>query len=405
MSIHKSKGLEFPVVFVAGLATQFNHRDEYPDVIFHSDLGLAARRVLRDKNVKYTTLSHLAVARRQREQSLAEEMRILYVALTRAKQRLILTGACRSLAAQAALWPTLLDEEGKLQQYALRAASSPLDWLGPALFTDGGAACLRDLAAGPLLCAEATTWQCFVHPLSELALPPTPPVAEEETASVDEALLEQVRARMDWVYPYKESCSYPAKWSVSQLNRLALPPEELSQVRLLPAAGEEEEDGSASATGRGTAIHRMLELMDTAHLSREEIAAQLEELTAAGAFTQEEAALVDTEALARFCGSDLGQRLCRADRLQRETPFTIDLPLVSVDTVLVQGVIDAAFYEDGGWVLLDYKTGGRGKDDEQLKAIYGEQLSYYKLAIEALWGGHVKETWLCMLDLGRNIRL
>ena len=404
MSIHKSKGLEFPVVFVAGLATQFNHRDEYPDVIFQSDLGLAARRVLRDKNVKYTTLSHLAVARRQREQSLAEEMRVLYVALTRARQRLILTAAGRGLAKQAAAWSYLLDEEGRLQQYALSAARSPLDWLGPALLTDGGSACLRQLSAGPLSDAEPATWECSLHPLSELVLPPVPPVAEEVAATVDETLLEQVRARMEWVYPYKESCSYPAKWSVSQLNRLALPREELSQVRLLPSAGEED-DNIVSATGRGTAVHRMLELMDMSRRSREEIAAQLEELTAAGAFTPDEAALVDVDALARFCGSDLGERLCRADQLQRETPFTMELPLVPGDTVLVQGVIDAAFYEDGAWVLLDYKTGGRGKSDDQLKETYGEQLAYYKRAIEALWGGQVKETWLCMLDLGRNIRL
>ncbi|MBR3391700.1 MAG: helicase-exonuclease AddAB subunit AddA [Firmicutes bacterium] len=405
MSIHKSKGLEFPVVFVAGLAARFNTRDEKPDVIWQSDLGLAGRRVLRDQHLKFNTLSHLAVARRQHEQSLAEEMRILYVALTRAKRRLILTASSRDLGRQAAAWPERLDGEGRMQQYALTAAICPLDWLAPALLSDGGAVCLRDLASGPLPAIGDASWQCFVHPLSELALPTDAEEKQAEEAPVDEGLLEQVRQRFAWSYPHAHRCAYPAKWSVSELNRLGLVEEERSEVRLLTNGEEEQAAGGPAANVRGSAIHRMLEVMDLAQSGREEIAAQIESLTAEGTLAPEEAAAVDGPALARFFRSDLGARLARAEKVRRESPFTLSRPLDDDDSVLIQGVIDAAFWDEDGWVLLDYKTGGRGKNDEQLVAQYGEQLSCYRQAIETLWGSPVKESWLCMLDLGRNIRL
>lgn len=406
MSIHKSKGLEFPVVFVAGLAGRFNTQDERPDVIFHSDLGLAARRVLRVEQVKYNTLAHLAVARSLHEQSLAEEMRILYVALTRAKTRLILTASGRQLAQQAETWPERLDREGKMQQFALAAARAPLDWLAPALLSDGGAACLRELAPGPLPPPAGVAWQCAVHPLSELALPAAP---EGEfaaaVAEVNQDLLEQVRARFAWRYPYADRCDQPAKWSVSQLSRLGLAEEERTQVRLLPAAEEEEAPAGPAADRRGTAIHRVLELMDLSRWGRAEIAAQIETFIAAGALAPEEAGAVDPALLEAFFQSELGQRLRTAAQVRREAPFTMAVSLDDRDDLLVQGVIDAAFWQENGWVLLDHKTGGRGKSDWQLKAIYGQQLAYYRQAIERLWGAPVKESWLCMLDLGRNIRL
>ncbi|MBO7667188.1 MAG: hypothetical protein J6T26_01875, partial [Firmicutes bacterium] len=343
MTIHKSKGLEFPVVFVAGLAARFNTKDEHPDVIYQSDLGLAGRRVLRDKHLKFNTLSHLAVARRQREQSLAEEMRILYVALTRAKQRLILTASSRDLSRQAASWPERLDGEGKMQQYALTAALCPLDWLAPALLSDGGAAPLRELAASSLPEPGGTAWQCSIHPLSELALPANAEEKTAEDAPLDEGLLEQVRQRFAWTYPHAHRCAYPAKWSVSELNRLGLAEDERSQVRLLPDV-EEEQPGGPAANVRGSAIHRMLEVMDFSLSGREEIAAQAERLTAEGALTPEEAAAVDGEALERFFLSELGQRLRAAARVRRESPFTISRALDEDDFVLIQGVIDAAFW-------------------------------------------------------------
>ena len=412
MSIHKSKGLEFPVVFVAGLASRFNTQDERPDVICQSDLGLAARRVIRERRVKYNTLSHLAVSRRQHEQSLAEEMRILYVALTRARQRLILTASARDLESQAQAWPEQLTEEGRLQQYALSAARSPLDWLAPALLSDGGAGCLRELCPNaPPQAAAEPAWDCRLLPLSELALPAAPAVAEDREQLPEESLLRQVKAQLDWSYPFTDRCAYPAKWSVSALNRLHLDAdEERSRVRLLPGAEEEEADeqpaaGWPAANVRGSATHRLLEVLDLRRTGRGEIAGQLEGLLAAGLLSREEAAAADLRAVERFFAGELGRRLREAPEVRREAPFTMEMPLDGDDSVLVQGVADAAFREEDGWVLLDYKTGGRGKSDAELTALYGEQLAYYRQALERLWRVQVRQTWLCMLDLGRNIQL
>ena len=468
MSIHKSKGLEFPVVFVAGLNTLFNFRDEYADVIWDRDLGLGPRFCDREKRRKHPTLAHLAIASRKHSQALSEELRVYYVALTRAKERLILT-AClpdpeRAAAnwAEVAAWP-----EEQLPLHVLARARRPLDWFGPALIRHPDCGLLRQLAdcSVPARPGDGSHWQLRLVPALSGAEPlpgGSPVMSGEQEPQLDAAVAQALSYR----YPQRESCTFPAKWSVSALNRQLRSPEEMAELALSAAAlAETELEGEpktvpetepktepkteplsllsdpmltpplhaaadsaeiatpsfavekaslpadnqrvrqkTSATERGSAYHRVLELADLRRVSLPQIKEQLAQLVRSGGLSESAAALVQPERLARFFSSPLGKRLCASPRVEREIPFTM-LSQEQGHQVLVQGVLDAAFREGEGWVLLDYKTGGWNKSDRELRELYGEQLSVYRQAIERLWREPVREAYLCLLDSGRVVQL
>ena len=418
MSIHKSKGLEFPVVFVAGLNTQFNFRDEYGDVIWNRDLGLGARYGDRAARRKIDTPAHLAIAGRMHDQALAEEMRVYYVALTRARERLILTACLPQVGRAVASWAAVADwSEEALPTYVLARARRPLDWFGPALLRHPDSGVLRQLAGVE---DAGFAWDRSRWLVQVVSAPPpvgTPVVQTTPDAeSLDPALEQQVEAALSYRYPDRDRCAFPAKWSVSALNRQTrweepapiLTPEALADIQ-----GESEPAGSLlrqgrnahwKATDRGTAYHRVLELADLRRISREELQDQIHTFVAQGLLAQAAADLVDPARLAQFFATPVGRRLCGAAQVRRETAFTMLKEIQGVE-VVVQGMLDAAFQEADGWVLLDYKTGGWGKSDEELLSLYGEQLACYKQAMERLWQVPVKEAYLCMLDGGRAVRL
>ncbi|MBQ6808514.1 MAG: helicase-exonuclease AddAB subunit AddA [Firmicutes bacterium] len=414
MSIHKSKGLEFPVVFVAGLNHCFNFRDELGDVIWDRDLGLGARYADRERRRKYPTLAHLAIAERKHEQALAEEMRVYYVALTRAKERLILSACLERPERAAANWAQVAEwPEQQLPLHVLTRARKPLDWFGPALIRHRDSAALRQLAecsAAPRQWDESR-WQIQ-------CIPAPGPLSPEEAAFCtlgtegDAELKSQVEAALFYQYPGREKCLFPAKWSVSSLNRQAHSPESRAELALSSAAqadaqeeaGEKPKQPASLAAERGTAYHRVLELLDLKRVELPQLKEQLAELQEKGLLSPEAGALVELRQLERFLYSPVGQRLCAAKRVQRETAFTMLMEEQGVE-VLVQGMLDAAFEEEDGWVLLDYKTGGRSKSDEELRQLYGQQLSCYCQAMERLWRVPVKEAFLCMLDSGRVVAL
>jgi ATP-dependent helicase/nuclease subunit A len=419
MTIHKSKGLEFPVVFLAGLAHEFNFMDERGDIVWDRSLGLGARLADRPRRRKYGTLSHLAVSRRLHDLALAEEMRVLYVGATRARDRLLLTAAIRradKLLAAAADMLTAAD--ACLPLPVIATAKRPLDWLLPALLRHPDAASLRELAGRPDLppLTETGAWCIHFLPAAALAAPAVTETAIQAVqVMVAPQLAQQVAAALDFRYAYAEACAYPAKWSVSALSRLALTAEAAEQTAVLPLPETEIADSKAdiarrqqaaeAAARRGTAYHRILELMDLRQVSAEQLPSQVADMVARGFLRPDLASVVDIGRIAAFFQTPLGQRFAAADMVRRETAFTYAHQVSEDDSILVQGMLDAAFREQEGWVLLDYKTGGFGKSEAELKAAYGEQIAYYRRAIEQLWGAPVQEAYICMLDLGYNLSL
>ena len=425
LSIHKSKGLEFPVVVVAGLNSQFNFQDEYADIIWERSLGLGARIVDTRARHKYPTLSHVAVAQKMRDQALAEEMRVLYVALTRARERLILTASSPRLGRiLQGLGQGLKGERlgSRLPLYLTATAKRPLDWLIPALLrhTDGEE--LRQAAGldGLPLLADDSSWRIRLWQRQDLAEPAdgTPQTAREP---VGPELLSQVAQTLSFRYPHRDLCDAPVKWTVSDLNRERLGLNEAEETAVLPALAEMAVPLAAAApetpagkpgpealpqkqaARRGSIYHLLLQYLDPRDCDKAALQALTESLIGQGLLTRDELGLVALEKVAAFCRSPLGRRLAAASRLQRETAFTLMPEPEDPGGVVIQGMLDAAFWEEDGWVLLDYKTGGRGKSDGELQALYQGQLDYYALAIERLWQGPVKQRYLVLLDLERYI--
>lgn len=406
MSIHKSKGLEFPVVFIAGLAGQFNFMDERRDIIWERDTGLGPLLAEREQRRKYPTLAHTAVADRLRELAIAEEMRIYYVALTRAKERLILSAAGRNLQSRLANW-VAAGEGPQLDAAYLLAARTPLDWLAAALLRHADAAAWRQRLAEaeqPQLLPAEGAWQVAWLVERELRLPPAATPRSSWTADAGAKVPPPIRQALSFRYRGLEYAAYPAKWTVTALTRLAATdePGELAPYALESQAAT----GGADGAARGIAYHRLLEKLCFAAVGDEAaLRGELERQLAAGLLQPQQARLIDLDHVARFLKSDLGSRLRAAAEVERELEFTLLNETDFGEQIMVQGMLDAAFRERQGWVLLDYKTGGRGKSDAQLRETYGPQLMLYRQALQRLLGGPVAESWLVMLDLGRYIAL
>ncbi|MBQ7516688.1 MAG: helicase-exonuclease AddAB subunit AddA [Schwartzia sp.] len=443
MTIHKSKGLEFPVVVLADIGKGFNMKDTTDDLLIHRELGLGPYRVESEGTIswRYPTLRRQAVAARIQRESRAEEMRLLYVAMTRAREKLILTGQVKGLVQQAAKWCRYAGHRpAALPGYAVAAAKNWLDWLGPALARDeDGGRVIREIAAveePPAIDYDrallgAPRWEIRILP------PPTARTTEEEAAADD--WLERIRAleplpvaddgnrirRLDWRYPWQSDI--PAKITVTEWKRrqtettegvesgppaAQLPGLPEDNVFVPPAFLAPPPD-VPGGLAYGTLMHAVLQRLNLGgDCTRDSIGAQLDALAAAGVLSEEERRSVNVKSLLTFLASPLGQRLRIARQVWREQPFSLLLPAARLnpqaapeDEVFLQGVIDVFFEEaDGRTVLIDYKT-DRHTDPETIRRRYRIQLSLYAEAIGRLTGKTVQEAYIYRLFDGDAIAM
>lgn len=408
MSIHKSKGLEFPVVFVAGLGKRFNRQDANQSLIMDMDLGLGTDYVNPRRRIRNRTLRRLILSKKLEEDSLAEELRVLYVAFTRAKEKLILTGCC-SQAAQT--WELYRERAGSLSYSDFMEAGSYLDFLLPVLGDTGirvSVTGMEELAAGGVR--------------EQLKLRDRKRLLEEAGSRMDAEALGRLRERLSAPYPYESLSGLYTKTTVSELKIAAMAGkdeaayhafEEKEVVPYIPTFRRGEE--KISGTVRGNAYHRVMELMDFYGLvtaAREErqerLRAFLKEETAAGRLSEEYLRAVSEKKLLLFLDTDLAERMAgaqRAGRLCREQPFVLGIPANRLgkdfpggETVLIQGIIDVFFEEEDGLVLLDYKTDVVSTVQDLWKR-YETQLDYYQEALQRLTGKPVKERVLYSFHL------
>ena len=400
MSIHNSKGLEFPVCFVAGCNRKFNRARE--DVVLHPELGLGV--MLRDENTpsKYTTLMREAIFIAQDRESMAEELRVLYVALTRAREKLILVTTEKSLAARLAALSAGITKEQRLEPYGVSSARSVSDWLLTCALRHPDGYKLRQLAGVPV-----ETWQDDETPALEVqCLLPQPAwepetAADTEKAQPDSELLAELRSRIHYQYTYSSLLDLPAKVTASALaeeeadRQAPLEAKNLSRPSFLYSKG-------LTPAERGTATHVFLQFCDF-DAARQNPQAELERLLQMGFLTPEQGEAVDFGKVSRFFESSLAKRMLRSTNLQREYRFTADIPASMVkdglardladQPVVLQGAVDCVFEEDGQLVIVDYKT-DFVKDQSVLWERYRKQLSLYAMAMEQCIGLPVKETLL-----------
>ena len=461
MTMHKSKGLEFPVVFVSGLSKGFNLQDSRGKLVLHEHLGAGLDYCDVRRRGRMPNRIKNAVAARIRTDSIGEELRVLYVAMTRAEQKLILTGCVNSTpkAVEAALF-SRFHKKQKLPKGTIEGASCMLDWILSALarhdtargFFDSGrwqgirfreneAAGLpgrivirtgREILADQnmqLKAEERRLEDLFAHSPYEVADPALhsrlaylldtavarPAVPEQIPGKVSVSLIkhEAYAAEMNRLLAKEEgpdSCIMPEEMQAAE--------ETLKPAILLPEFLKEEKEGPAhTAADRGTAYHQVLADIDfSGDRTKEQIAARLETMVKCDKIQKEEASGIDTGKIAAFLSSTLGERMRRSagqKKLWREQPFVISRAARSIrpawdsdEKILIQGIIDAFFIEEDEVVLVDYKTDhARPGDEESLVTRYREQFRLYADALQSLLQKRVKEAWLYSLSLNKAIRV
>ncbi len=428
MSIHKSKGLEFPVTFVSGMSKRFNLQEYSQSLIVDMDLGLGTTYVDPVKRIRNKTLRQQVLSRRLRLENFAEELRILYVALTRAREKLILTA---TLSKAAEKWEIAKEQASdKLSFCDFAQAGTYLDFLLPVLAQTDLQVEIKD--AGWMEEEELGEQLYLADKAEELKY--AADYGDEEQA-------EALRERISFVYPYQNLENLYTKTTVSELKAAAMAEkdeaafhafEEREVVPYIPAFRRDKEE--VSGTVRGNAFHRAMELLDFENLVGdcfrevpvsledyargltgvdlyERIRSFLEKEVAVMHLSQEYFDALNIKKLVVFTESEFAWRMWAADRrgeLYREQPFVLGVGAERVsaefpkeETVLIQGIIDVFWVEDGEIVLLDYKTDVIGSMEE-LWNRYGTQMDHYQEALERLMGMEVKDRILYSFYLQRG---
>ena len=433
MSIHKSKGLEFPIVFVADLGKKINLQDSKALVLCHKTLGVGPYFTNPELRFRYPTLARHGISHKLIMETKAEELRILYVALTRAREKLILVGSTTKLGKNAAQWCQGLETVGTILPDGLIAgAKSYLDWICPAVARHDGGEVLRNYAdcespINAIFADDASKWQVYIYNPSQL-------VGLSDDIAQTATLLEQVKhmepvdegedfswveKTLGWQYGYNHIVGKPAKLSVTEIKRrfdlsaedaahqvfgkksIALRPKFIQQAKGLTGAE------------RGTLMHSIMQHIDLERdLAAEGVKAQLAEMVSKEIILPEHAEIVDVGGIVAFFQSDIGKRLCDSTKVRRELPFSLLLPAERFDAemietgerVFIQGVIDVLFDEEDGLVLLDYKTDWV-QDSSELVSRYTVQLNLYAEAIERIFKQPVKEKYLYVFSTKEAVRL
>ena len=397
LSIHKSKGLEFPVVFLCDTARRFNLSERQETVLVHPQLGLGPRVVDAEKRVRYPSLARMAIAKRLEREDLSEEMRLLYVAMTRAKERLFITAAFpdpeRELEKlRPAAQPPLAPE-------TLMGAGCMARWLMTACLADGGEHLRMELCSPD---GEAAR--------EEAEIPHIP---------ADLAAAAELRRRLAFRYGHAAAVDLPSKLTATELKGRDEPDGD-AQALVQPSshsfrmpeldAGEK----PLRAAERGVATHLFLQYIDFSKAgSRAGLKAELERLRDAHTLSEREAGAVNLASVERLFASPLGKRMLGAKELLREFRFSLLLdaqtlyPGTAGEELLLQGVVDCCLVEDDGLVIIDYKT-DRVKTDAEIAARaehYRGQLAAYSEALCRILGKPVKRCVLFFLTPGRTVEL
>ncbi|MEB2628973.1 helicase-exonuclease AddAB subunit AddA [Peribacillus frigoritolerans] len=431
MTIHSSKGLEFPIVFIAGLSKQFNMMDLRKSYLLDKDYGFAAKYVNSELRITYPSLPQLAFKKKKQLELIAEEMRVLYVALTRAKEKLYLIASINDAEKTQQNWESnAAHGDWLLKDYVRAGAKSYLDWIGPSLVRHRDS--LGAAGLGLEMESHPSNWSISVIPSEELA------VLDEEEALVQEQMLEHVqksekvgivsefyddiKEQLEWEYPEHEATVYRSKQSVSELKRQYELKDEQSSTELLrkfkrpitkrPTFMQEK---SLTPAERGTITHLVMQHIDLSKdITIQSIQQLIIDLIQRELLTEEQKEAVDPETIVDFFDSEIGQRMQRAKSIRREVPFTMSLPAKEAysdwtagdEEVLIQGVIDCIFEDEQGLVLLDYKTdtitGRFANGYEGAKGIladrYQMQLQLYTRAVEGIMNKKVTGRYLFFFD-------
>ena len=416
MSIHKSKGLEFPICIVAGLSKKINQQDVNASLVCDMDLGLGMEYRNPVTRVKNADMRRNVLAHKMKMDNLGEELRILYVAMTRAKEKLILSGVIEEYEKQMLSYWGLRKEQGeKLPLELLQHSTCYLDFLLPVVGRENES--IKVLLWNPWDVGKEKETDVIYKTIERFELEERlkAPLNTEE-----QEIAEVLQENLKFVYAHKNLQGLYVKTSVSELKMKAMEQadsvafqlfEEPEVAPYIPSFIEAK--GEITGTVRGNAYHRVMELLDFSNMEEEKgVWKNLKQKVKEQRLRAEELELIRKEKLNLFLSSELAKRMSEAfqkGKLYREQPFVLGINANRVDKnfpeeekVLIQGIIDAYFEEDNEIVVVDYKTDSVKKSEELVKR-YKEQLNYYEEALEKLTGKKVKEKILYSFALNESI--
>ncbi|MCL2226540.1 MAG: helicase-exonuclease AddAB subunit AddA [Oscillospiraceae bacterium] len=456
MSIHKSKGLEFPVVILADTAKNLNNRDAQQPLVMHPDLGVGPMRTDRQRRISYTTIARMAVQSKLTSEMMAEELRILYVAMTRAREKLIVTAAFKDAEREMEKWEKMLAMDNGLSGGTFAEGDSADEKIAPQLLEDiksmagwiliansglastkgaiavsvfgagelGGQENFSSAVPGAYAPAEMDASipvgdDAFAHPQAQIFK-----IKEASQESQKSQSLE-VLSQGTFTYPYAKATELPSKLTVTGLRGLQSDQEAAVLHQVLKSRPYKmpfeyskpkfiAEKTGLSAAERGTAFHLALQHVDFQNcVSLGGVAGEIEALVEKGLLSQEQADSIDMQKITRFLESDIGKRVVTTGEVWREFKFSLLYPAEHFfqgggdDEILFQGVIDCFFEEGGELTVVDFKTDYVTDETVDEKARqYAPQLAAYAHALERITKKRVKEqvVYFFFLDRGVAIR-
>ena len=404
MSIHASKGLQFPICILADTASRISDNEAKSATVYSTEMGIGFKYFDETEKEKKTTIGREVILDKLHNDRICEELRLLYVALTRTQDRLVITSALSNRDNKlTAIRNVLISNGGKIGKGVLRRTASYSDWLIAALMLHPKGERLRDGA--PIIAEDtASEVEIILNGTFDEAEIEEPHVTEPKA---DEILVKSIEQNLAYKYPFERVAQIEAKASVSVLANKA--ESRKFQFTAKPAFMS---NGGITAAQRGTAMHRVMELFDFNKFDC--IDQELERLYEHQYISEREYESVDKDKLKAFFESDIFERIMKAQRVERELRFLTEMPASRVapdlegddalENIIVQGAVDLCFVENDGIVILDFKT-DRAEKEETLKEAYSEQLNIYGIACEKIFEKPVKQKIIYSFALSKEIEL
>ena len=411
MSIHKSKGLEFPIVFLSNSSKKMNTEDLKGDILLHKDLGFGPKYIDIDRKIEYPTYAREAMKLQLRDESISEEMRILYVALTRAKEKLMITAIRKNEQKELENKKKELEiyfNAKKISSNLLKKKTSYLDWIEYVI--------LNNEIQGK----KFEELGFSIVDAKELLEEQT--IENEEIQKIDFSEcndFEELEKKLNWKYKDEFLSTLPIKTTVSTLKKLesenvdffALNHRDIGLQETLPKFLQEER---ITAARIGTLTHLVLQKIDFHKIQTEaDVKDFIQELVAKNFMKFEEAKKISSKKIFEFLNSDFARKIKLSKKIDKERPFCLQIDASKViqdnsanGKILVQGIIDMYYEkENGNLVLIDYKTDFVEKDENELKEKYKIQLNLYKQALEEGTNKKVEEVYIYSLYLNKAIKV